>query len=95
MNLNTDHYTLQQLEKPNTYAPEAIAHIQNPTPYVAFASGVNVDAMFQSGSSLPPAIILDYMYGVAAYQCWGNRQNGVLEICLREHGGHTPVPLSE
>ena len=59
---------------------------------MVFASGVNVDAMFQSGSPLPPAVILDYMYGVAAYKCWGNRQDGVVESCLKDH---TPVSLSK
>ena len=80
-----DHFTLQHLKNPSGYFPEAIASIPNPPPYMAFLSGVCVDAMFQPGSSLPPAIILDYMYGVAAYKCWGNRQDVVVEKYLREY----------
>lgn len=46
----------------------------NLDPAVAFTLGLNVDVLFQgTGSSLPPAVILDYVYGVAAYKQWKSR----------------------
>ena len=46
-------------------------------PTEAFLSGGHVDALFDGTKlSLPPAIILDYMYGVSAYKCWRSRQGG-------------------
>ena len=45
------------------------------SPATAFYLGAHVDALFQgTGSQLPPAIILDYIYGIAAYKCWRNGQ---------------------
>jgi hypothetical protein len=50
-----------------------------------------VDAQFRgTGTSLPPAIILDYSYGIAAYNCWRSRQgdgdvHSVMKNYRREH----------
>jgi hypothetical protein len=45
-------------------------------PFTTFIHGAHVDALFQgTGTSLPPEIILDFMYGVATYKHWGNRQS--------------------
>jgi hypothetical protein len=41
---------------------------------VAFTLGLSVDALFRSTNSLPPAIILDYAYGIAAYKKWNSRR---------------------
>jgi hypothetical protein len=41
---------------------------------VAFTLGLSVDALFRSTNSLPPAIILDYVYGIAAYKQWNSRR---------------------
>jgi hypothetical protein len=47
-------------------------------PSVRFILGASIDALFQgTGHPLPPAIILDYSYGVAAYKCWRSRQGEV------------------
>lgn len=41
-------------------------------PKVLFAVGANLDILFQGTGTPPPSdIILDYMYGVAAFKCWG------------------------
>ncbi|KAH8994530.1 hypothetical protein EDB92DRAFT_287366 [Lactarius akahatsu] len=68
-------------------ALEAMANTVPVPAFTFFAVGSNLDALFQgtsnesgtseqgTGNSLPPHIILDYMYGVAAYKQWG-RQGG-------------------
>ncbi|KAH8981838.1 hypothetical protein EDB83DRAFT_2629735 [Lactarius deliciosus] len=59
--------------------------------FTFFAVGSNLDALFQGTSnengtseqgtenSLPPHIILDYMYGVAAYKQWGRQGESTRE----------------
>ena len=44
--------------------------------------GANVDASFRGTGNSPPLspVILDYMYGVAAYTLWGmGRKDGMVE----------------
>jgi hypothetical protein len=54
--------------------------------------------MFQgTGNSLPPDIILDYMYGVAAYKRWRSGQDGpevhgAMEIYRVAHYVDIPIP---
>lgn len=62
-------------------------------PAISFAAGLNVDAIFPSESSPPSTIILDYMYGVTAYKCWGSRGaiQDLVENSHREHGEDTPI----
>jgi len=53
-----------------------------------------VDAVFQcTDIALPPAVILDYMYGVAAYKYWGTIQGcSVVESYYLEHYAPIPAP---
>jgi hypothetical protein len=77
---------LQQLKTPTPYDPdtaETLARTGNLYPFMAFGLGLNVDAQFQGTSSLPPAVIVDYMYGIAAYKLWKSQPDrdvhGVME----------------
>jgi hypothetical protein len=44
------------------------------------------DARLPDGDSSPPALILDFMYGAAAYQLW--KSNGVHESLLSYYSNH-------
>lgn len=95
----TDYYTLQQLKKPDTNNPVLMATLKaagSLDPFIAFRCGAHVDALFQgTGSSLPPAVIVDYMYGVAAYKCWMSRQgdpHSVMRDYRTAHYANIPVP---
>ncbi len=95
---------MKRLKEPASYNPAvaatlaAIGNVLSSSPYTLFASGLNVDALFQgTGSSLPPAVILDYVYGVAAYRCWssGHDVDDVHVVVESYHRGHyalIPVP---
>ena len=95
-----DHFTLQHLKEPTRYnlaAAAALAATGNSHyPFTLFASGLHMDALLRdTGSSLPPAVIPDYVYDVAAYNRWSSRQgdvHGVVENYYREHYKHIPVP---
>ncbi|KAI0246116.1 hypothetical protein BJV78DRAFT_1348806 [Lactifluus subvellereus] len=84
----TEHITLQQLKK-----PEGLGLLH---PATGVLHGAHMDALFQgTGSPLPPAIILDYIYGVAAYTCWRSRQgdddvHAVMKSYRREHYAYIP-----
>ena len=39
---------------------------------LAFSLGLNVGAQFQATHSLPHPVILDYVYGIAAYNLWSS-----------------------
>jgi hypothetical protein len=64
------------------------------TRVAAFGLGACVDADFHdTGVPLPPAVILDYMYGVAAYKRWGTMQGrSVVESYYLEHYAQIPAP---
>ena len=51
---------------------------RNPPPFIAHGALQNVDAVFEgTGVPLPSTIILDYVYGIAAYKVWSsNRGDG-------------------
>ncbi|KAF8262206.1 hypothetical protein EI94DRAFT_1789091 [Lactarius quietus] len=74
----TDHHiTLHQLRKPppNRNGLDPHSESSHPNSDAAHSSWSNVDVQFQSKPAglllpLPPAIILDYIYGVAAYNLW-------------------------
>ncbi|KAI0245803.1 hypothetical protein BJV78DRAFT_1277371 [Lactifluus subvellereus] len=94
-----DHITLQQLKKPGTDDPAllaTLAEMRELHPSIAFILGAHVNVQFQgTGILLPPAIILDYLYGVAAYNCWRSRQGGdevhaVMKSYRREHYADIP-----
>jgi hypothetical protein len=54
------------------------------------------DAKFTgTGFAPPPAILLDYMYGVAAYKCWGAGQmDDLMQDRFLKHYKSIPMPLS-
>ncbi|KAI0256171.1 hypothetical protein BJV78DRAFT_1169751 [Lactifluus subvellereus] len=94
----TDYITLQQL-KPRGDDPVALACLRDLgvlNPSAAFSCGAHMDAQFQgTGIPLPPAIILDYLYGIAAYSCWRSRQGDgdvhtVMKSYRREHYANIP-----
>lgn len=93
-----DHITLQHLKKPIGDNPAVLATFTNIHPSAAFACGAHIDALFQGTKiSLPPAIILDYMYGVAAYKHWRSSQidnevHNIMKSYHREHYAGIPVP---
>jgi hypothetical protein len=70
--------TLQHLVPPNGLYPVPAIDAQ-------FADGVQV--------SSPPAILLDYMYGAAAYQRWGTgvSMDGLMQQRFSEY--YKPIPL--
>ena len=47
-----------------------------------------------TGVSPPPSILLDFMYGVAAYECWGGGQDisEVMQHRFAEHYESIPIP---
>ncbi len=54
---------------------------------VLFEVGASVDILFQGNGTSPPSdIILDYMYGVAAFQCWGVKASR--EVLQRVYESH-------
>ncbi|KAH0826893.1 hypothetical protein J3R83DRAFT_4446 [Lanmaoa asiatica] len=82
-----DHITLQQLEKPEGNNPEAstlpfLLNLIGGNAATALTLGAHLDVQFRGqlppsqGSLPPPALILDYVYGVAAYNRWRSRQDG-------------------
>jgi len=97
----TDHITLQQLEKPGSDNPTLLADVMDwgLRPAFAFILGGHVDAQFQgTGNPLPPAIIFDYMYGVAAYRRWmsGHSDDDEVHSVMKNYRGeyYADIPLS-
>ncbi|KAI9566899.1 hypothetical protein HD554DRAFT_2315281 [Boletus coccyginus] len=85
----TDHVTLQQLkcERDDPAMLEMLENVDVPRPGIAFLAGAHVDAQLQ-GDQLPPAIILDYMYGVAAYKRWGGGGDDADPVMKSYHHKH-------
>jgi hypothetical protein len=53
---------------------------------LALGVGRNVDALFDGeGAPLPSTVIVDYVYGVAAYKCWRSNINNVMHAYRNEH----------
>jgi hypothetical protein len=69
-----------------------------PPPLLAHNALQNVDALFGgTGVSLPSTIILDYMYGISAYQAWRSmRGDGFnqMKAYRNEHYAQIPPPPS-
>jgi hypothetical protein len=74
------------MKRPRNYDPTSLGILQSlqnagANPSHAFvvgaaSTGTNMDALFQGqGGSLPPTVILDYVYGVAAYKSWNSQRN--------------------
>ena len=93
-----DYITLHGLKVEN-YDPRSLANLPNLgaqlSPLVvlvaAYAAGANVEAVFQGQGErapLPSTVILDYVYGVAAYQAWHSEHGDVSTVMdnyRREH----------
>ncbi|KAH9050883.1 hypothetical protein EDB83DRAFT_2676602 [Lactarius deliciosus] len=76
--LPADHFTLHRLKKPPGYDPTTAAILESAgrlRPDIAFKYGLNVDALFRSTDLLPPTVILDYVYGIAAYKQWNSKRD--------------------
>ncbi|KAH9172932.1 hypothetical protein EDB89DRAFT_1961678 [Lactarius sanguifluus] len=94
----TDHITLHQLMKPKDDSPdmlETLKHSGTPHPHAAFVFGAHVDALFNSTDPslpLPHDVVLDYMYGVAAYKRWKSTAgiHDVMKSYHEEHYAHIP-----
>ncbi|KAI9438933.1 hypothetical protein H4582DRAFT_2128507 [Lactarius indigo] len=74
----TDHFTLHRLAMPPGYDPVTAETIRSAGTLrhdVAFTLGLNVDALFGSTNSLPSVVILDYVYGIAAYKQWNSMRH--------------------
>jgi hypothetical protein len=82
----TDRIILHRLEEPSGYDAADLANLTSRNPHVYFAAGANVDALIGGTETLPSpsSVILDYMYGVAAYTLWGvGRIDGVIEAYFK------------
>ena len=66
-------------------------------PTILFPAGANLDLRFQGTGTPPPSdVILDYMYGIAAFECWGIEvSRDMLQTYYESHYKpvlHTPNP---
>jgi hypothetical protein len=58
-----------------------------------FGLGLSVDANFRGTNSTPPIVLLNFVYGVAAYQRWQSRSGiGIIEKYFKDHYEYIPVP---
>ncbi|KAH9046785.1 hypothetical protein EDB84DRAFT_601098 [Lactarius hengduanensis] len=86
---------------------EIMANTSPVPPFASFAARLNVDALFQgtgnengtceqgTGNLLPPHIILDYMYGAAAYKKWGRQGSNAHDVMVNYHKRHyEDIPVS-
>ncbi|KAI0287355.1 hypothetical protein BC826DRAFT_1044781 [Russula brevipes] len=60
--------------------------MQHLKPDISYRPQPDADAHLPDGDSSPPALILDFMYGAAAYRLW--RSNGVHESLLTYYSNH-------
>ncbi|KAH9042306.1 hypothetical protein EDB84DRAFT_1436459 [Lactarius hengduanensis] len=97
---DTAHITLHRLKKPNSDDPvglEVLTHSGTLHPLTAFGMGAHVDALFngtdRSLLHLPHDIVLDYMYGVAAYKHWRSTADihDVMKAYHAERYAHIPA----
>ncbi|KAH8994526.1 hypothetical protein EDB92DRAFT_1815046 [Lactarius akahatsu] len=94
-----DHFTLHRLKLPPGYDQTTAAILESTgklRPDIAFTLGLNVDALFRSTDLLPAAIILDYVYGIAAYEQWNSKRDdkavhGVIGNYRNEHYVDNPA----
>ena len=64
-----------------------------PTRSNLYEAGAPVDANFQGTDSVPPIILLNFMYGVAAYKRWKTLPGeGMLKAYFAAHYEIIPVP---
>ncbi len=85
----TDHITLQYLKAPANFDPTRLSALlaASMPPNILFPAGANLDILFQgTGNSPPSVVILDYMYGVAAFKSWGKETSRkMLETYYESH----------
>jgi hypothetical protein len=96
------------LKEPENYDPISLVTLQafeSPLPPTfmlgaAHSVGANVDVLFQDqgeGDPLPSTVILDYVYGVAAYQSWHSKHGNVSTVMDAYREKHyariPPLPL--
>jgi len=97
------YITLQWIKKPEDFDPEKLEAprlYQNAgrviPPSMAFDALQNVDALFGgTGVQLPSTVILDYVYGIAAYKAWRSRPDDgfdQMEAYHNEHYAQIPLP---
>ena len=68
------HITLQHLREPANFDPNRLSALlgMSMPPTILFPAGANLDIRFRgTGTPLPSDLILDYVYGIAAFKCWG------------------------
>ncbi|KAH9072331.1 hypothetical protein EDB83DRAFT_216548 [Lactarius deliciosus] len=93
------HITLHQLMKPQEDSPDMLEALKDwvqQRPSIAFAMGAHVDAFFNGTDRslpLPHDIVLDYMYGVAAYTRWKSTADihHVMKSYYEEHYANIPA----
>ncbi|KAH9072335.1 hypothetical protein EDB83DRAFT_2313389 [Lactarius deliciosus] len=69
---------------------ETLKHSGTPRPHGAFVFGAHVDALFNGKDRslpLPHDIVLDYMYGVAAYKRWKSTA-GIHDVMKSYYDAH-------
>jgi len=93
--------TPHQFVEPDGYDRGRAQHILNmfqearitPDRSYLFDLGAPVDANFQGTDSTPPIILLNFMYGVAAYQRWKSPPGlGMIKAYFTKHYETIPVP---
>ncbi|KAF8347149.1 hypothetical protein F5887DRAFT_1131423 [Amanita rubescens] len=96
--LKTPNFALDPADIPRVEAdpmPSSRITLHNLAPDTSRLPIPQYDALIiGTGTSLPSTVILDYMYGVAAYRCWGSGQDieEVMEQRFAEHYKSIPIP---
>ena len=90
-------YDTFDLDEAKRHCDHKLAAKQSPSPAVCYSLGLQVDAVFRGTKppeSQPPAIILDFLYGVASYALWksGNDVHAVLKKYRQDHYASIPTP---
>jgi len=80
------------------YCEQEEAAGRYPDPVYCYRLGLQVDAVFRgtkASESQPPAIILDFLYGVASYALWKSREEtyAVLKKYRKDNYESIPIPL--
>jgi hypothetical protein len=91
-----NHITLQDLKPPANFDPtrlSALLEMSMPADTL-FTVGANLDLRFRgTGTPSPSNVILDYMYGIAAFRCWGlEASREMLQTYYESH--YKPVLLT-
>ncbi|KAF8331187.1 hypothetical protein F5887DRAFT_1274000 [Amanita rubescens] len=96
--IKTPNFALDPADIPRVEAGPMLASritLHNLAPDTSFHPILQGDARITgTGTSLPSTVILDYMYGVAAYRRWGSGQDieEVMEQRFSKHYKSIPMP---